>query len=244
MKNMSLLLPSTAASDTHMWATVTQVSPLRIRVDGETTALPFTPDTLVTGLAVDDRVWIGFANNDDLAFLGKRVVVMGRAGGTITVPAHTHPNPAVLTSKVLATGQNLNASSTTLQDVNGLAIPVVVGTYSWKLSLPYECVNNTPDIQVAFTFPTTSSASYAFQALALAVSGSPPYLLNMAGGSLVSGTSFATAGVVGLRATIYAYGHFVFTASGTVQVRAAQNTSDSSTVVVHPGAQMDMVLIT
>ena len=42
--------------DTWTWATVTQASPLRIKVDGDTTALDATTDNLVGSLAVDDRV--------------------------------------------------------------------------------------------------------------------------------------------------------------------------------------------
>jgi len=43
-------------TDTWTWATVTQASPLRIKVDGDTSALDATTDDLVGSLAVDDRV--------------------------------------------------------------------------------------------------------------------------------------------------------------------------------------------
>ena len=43
-------------TDTWTWATVTQASPLRIKVDGDTSALDATTDNLVGSLAVDDRV--------------------------------------------------------------------------------------------------------------------------------------------------------------------------------------------
>ena len=43
-------------TDTWTWATVTQASPLRIKVDGDTSALNATTDNLVGSLAVDDRV--------------------------------------------------------------------------------------------------------------------------------------------------------------------------------------------
>lgn len=55
------------------WATVTSVSPLAIRMDGESSPLAAVPQSLVSGLAVGDRVWIQVA--------GRRVVVHGRAGG-------------------------------------------------------------------------------------------------------------------------------------------------------------------
>ena len=43
-------------TDTWTWATVTQATPLRIKVDGDTTALDATTGDLVGSLAVDDRV--------------------------------------------------------------------------------------------------------------------------------------------------------------------------------------------
>jgi hypothetical protein len=51
------------------WATVTQVSPLRIRVDGDAAELPFTPDNLGGPYSVDDRVRAEIA--------GRSVVVYG-----------------------------------------------------------------------------------------------------------------------------------------------------------------------
>lgn len=41
---------------TFRWGTVTQAAPLRVRLDGDTAALPFAPATLVAGLVVGDRV--------------------------------------------------------------------------------------------------------------------------------------------------------------------------------------------
>ena len=43
-------------TDTWTWATVTQATPLRIKVDGDTAALDATTGDLVGSLAVDDRV--------------------------------------------------------------------------------------------------------------------------------------------------------------------------------------------
>lgn len=154
-----------------------------------------------------------------------------------------HHNAQNFLGGLLTAGQNLNASSTTLQNLTGLAAAVVAGTYRWEIKVSYEQVSNTPDIKLAFTFPTASSTSYNYVALATAATGSPPYSLNMAGGSLTSGTAFLTAGTVGLRATLIAYGHFVFTASGTVQLQAAQNTSDAGVVTVHPGSYLELIPI-
>lgn len=61
-------------SSTFTWATVTQVAPLRIRLDGDAAALLLTPDTLVdpAALAVSSRVRVELAD--------RRVIVHGLAG--------------------------------------------------------------------------------------------------------------------------------------------------------------------
>ena len=57
------------------WATVTAVSPLRFMLDGDTVALPFTPDYLLdpASLSVGDRVRVELSN--------RRVVIIGRSQG-------------------------------------------------------------------------------------------------------------------------------------------------------------------
>lgn len=81
-RNLSMLVPkATLEPDVARWATVTQTSPLRIKLDGETTALPFTPDSLVSGLMANDRVWVALATNGDPSVKSRRVVVLGRNGG-------------------------------------------------------------------------------------------------------------------------------------------------------------------
>lgn len=61
------------------WGTVMQVGPLRVRLDGDTASLPFTPDSLATVL-VGDRVRCEIS--------GRRVIVHGRAGGAGPVGEH------------------------------------------------------------------------------------------------------------------------------------------------------------
>ena len=53
------------------WGTVTQASPLRVRRDGSPVAPDATPDTLVAGLVVGDRV--------RCESYGRLVVVHGKA---------------------------------------------------------------------------------------------------------------------------------------------------------------------
>ena len=63
-------------TDTWTWATVTQATPLRIKVDGDTTALDATTDNLVGSLAVDDRVRVHL-HSDGIIVTG----LQGGAGG-------------------------------------------------------------------------------------------------------------------------------------------------------------------
>jgi hypothetical protein len=58
-----------------VWATVTGVSPLRVKLDGDTTALAFTPDSLVdpATLVVSSRVRCELSE--------RRLVIHGKAGG-------------------------------------------------------------------------------------------------------------------------------------------------------------------
>lgn len=70
--------------DSWRWATVTAVSPLRVRLDGDTTALDLTPDALGP-VRVGDRVWCQIT--------GRRVVVHPRVrppeAGTVLIAAQT-----------------------------------------------------------------------------------------------------------------------------------------------------------
>lgn len=76
--NYESLLLDTTTDNSGRWATVTQASPLRVKIDGDSSALGFTPDTLVAGLAVSDRVWVQVYK--------RRLVVLGKSGGVATVP--------------------------------------------------------------------------------------------------------------------------------------------------------------
>ena len=60
-------------TDTWTWATVTQATPLRIKVDGDTTALDATTDNLVGSLAVLDRVRVHLHSDG--------IIVTGLQGG-------------------------------------------------------------------------------------------------------------------------------------------------------------------
>lgn len=78
-----LFVPRPVSRDNWMWATVTQLSPLRIRFDGEAAAVDATPDSLIdpTLLAVGSRVWV--------QIYGNSMVVAGGAGGVAPPPLFT-----------------------------------------------------------------------------------------------------------------------------------------------------------
>lgn len=73
---------------TFKWGTVTSIGPLRITLDGDTTALPFTPDSLVDpmGLVVNDRVRCELSS--------RRVIIIGRSGGLVPDSGWLPYNPA------------------------------------------------------------------------------------------------------------------------------------------------------
>jgi hypothetical protein len=80
-RNLGLLVPREKSNvqDIHSWATVTQASPLRIKLDGETDPLPFTPDKIVSGLVLSDRVLVLLMANTNPLTRARRVVILGKA---------------------------------------------------------------------------------------------------------------------------------------------------------------------
>lgn len=80
-RNLGMLVPREKNNtvDFHQWATVTQASPLRIQLDGEDDPLPFTPDKLVTGLILNDRVLVLLMANAIPSNRARRVVIINKA---------------------------------------------------------------------------------------------------------------------------------------------------------------------
>ena len=72
------------------WGTVTQASPLRVQLDGDTAALPITPTTVVSGLVVGSRVWCVLTGKQ-LVIVGS-VAVLGVPPGTIQIFAGSGNN--------------------------------------------------------------------------------------------------------------------------------------------------------
>lgn len=110
MKNLDLLVPQQQPAkngDTWVWATVTQVSPLRIRLDGDAAALPVTPENLAYGLSVNQRVWVQLS--------GHRIIVHGANNGThahdYAATSHTHSNYSLTTHTHAVPKSYVNARS-------------------------------------------------------------------------------------------------------------------------------------
>jgi hypothetical protein len=79
-RNLGLLVPSKPDQpDVHIWATVTQASPLRIRLDGESDPLPFTPDKICGSLVLADRVLVLLMANASPTSRSHRVVILDKA---------------------------------------------------------------------------------------------------------------------------------------------------------------------
>jgi hypothetical protein len=80
-RNLPLLVPRPPTDPIRVvWATVTAASPLRVKIDGETTALPFTPDSLVSNLIINDRVLVMLLSNPSPKTKSRRVIILGRTG--------------------------------------------------------------------------------------------------------------------------------------------------------------------
>ena len=79
LKLLASLMRETPDVSIWSWATVTATGPLRVKLDGESAALAITPDTLVSGLAVNNRVWVQLVTNANPARRYRRLVVIGKA---------------------------------------------------------------------------------------------------------------------------------------------------------------------
>lgn len=79
LKLLSSMLNEPPDNSVWAWATVTDDSPLRVQLDSDDAPLDVTPDTLVPGLVVDDRVWVQLVTNVNPLRRYRRVVITGKA---------------------------------------------------------------------------------------------------------------------------------------------------------------------
>jgi hypothetical protein len=100
------------------WASVTDDSPLRVQLDGETDPLDVTPDTLVAGLLVGDRVWVQLVTNPNPARRHRRLVVIGKAAGWDRMGCTLRRN----TNQSIATAGSSAAISWSVEDFDSDAM--------------------------------------------------------------------------------------------------------------------------
>lgn len=100
LKLLASMLTDTPDVSMWSWATVTQASPLRVKLDGEDDPLDITPDSLVGGLAVGQRVWVQLVTNPNPAHTYRRLVVLGAAVSEFVkrVTTETQNNTTTLTN--------------------------------------------------------------------------------------------------------------------------------------------------
>lgn len=120
--------------------------------------------------------------------------------------------------------QALTVSSTTPQNMTGFAAPLDIGTYSFTGGIYYDGPA-AGDIKFDWTTPTTSQFRWSLTALATTAA------TNEGDVRISSTTNPATAlvaGTVGVGTVVWANyeGLLTTTATGTLQMRAAQNTAD------------------
>lgn len=126
------------------WATVTQETPLRIRLDGDTAALPATPDSLVQGgLLVGQRCWV--------ALTGKYIIIVGAK--PIALDLHRHRTSLL--------GLTANDNSTWVSDPQ-LCASLVSGQWLFDASILSHCTDNGLDLSIGF-YGHDSVVSWAWQ---------------------------------------------------------------------------------
>lgn len=114
------------------WATVVQVSPLRVMLDGDLDVLPFTPATTVHGLPV-----------------GARVVCVEQHRRVIVVSAATRPLPAPVRIRV-ASPMQITAPAATWQTIPAYASEPSVVNFGalprpLEVDLVYNAIAETSD---------------------------------------------------------------------------------------------------
>jgi hypothetical protein len=146
LKLLASVVGATPDISTWSWATVTDDSPLRVQLDGESAPLDVTPDTLVSGLAVDDRVWVQLVTSANPARRYRRLVVFGRSGGQ-AMGGWTAWNPT-LTALTVGSGEVL-AKYTQLDD-----------SVMWRFKFTYGASGSAVGTDPGFTLPVTPHSDF------------------------------------------------------------------------------------
>ena len=152
---------------------------------------------------------------------------------------HVRDNLNAINGFVRKTADESVTSSAVLQNDDHLSYTIgATGTYAVDVYLiGTSAANAAGDLNVAFTFPTgtfylTSSGLDA--SLASGSSGTVQTL----GGSITSGTAFASYGLSTTQTSILLHGTFVATATGTLQLQWCQAVSNANASTLKAGSSM------
>lgn len=179
MSNLDLLLNTSSGIQHSQFvvATVTQVSPLLIRLDGDTDALPFTPHvvTSVGNIAVGVRVLCSIVNG--------QLVVMGSLGtsGTIDNGRYIRKsggNPYTISNMPCAATSGLNWALAAVEaDMNGVivslpaqaTVTMPTNTTRWYF-LDYNITTGAASLVYDSTFSKADTSTHKYLPLCRVVS--------------------------------------------------------------------------
>ena len=149
---------------------------------------------------------------------------------------------AALNSYVLKGSDESVTSSTTLQDDNDLLFVLpAIGTYLFDIWVYAQSATNAAgDLKVALTFPTGTmrySALGPDPAIASASVASGVWFTHL---GATSGTSAISAGLSTNTNLVWMHGMFAASATGTLRLQWAQDTSNASASTVKAGSHMQI----
>src|SRR5688572_4182213 len=126
-------------------------------------------------------------------------------------------------------------SNTTLANITGMSVSLEASAeYIFDGYIAYRAASATPDFKMAFTIPTGATGHWMLHSLSAASAANPGNL------DAQHSTSFTTALTGGTDATLgiaaLPAGYVLTTNAGTMQVQAAQNTSNAATLTVFKGS--------
>jgi len=137
------------------------------------------------------------------------------------------PLPALKTAD-----QDVGPSNVTLQNITQASVAMAANaTYRFALALQYS-TNGTADIKIGFTGPAGFTMDY------ITVGSNAAAVTNFGVGIQTTVVDFG-----GNVTSAFLYGTVVTTNAGTLQLQAAQNTSNASSTLVSAGTLLELVRI-
>lgn len=129
---------------------------------------------------------------------------------------------------------DLTKTNNTLADVTGMSVSLEASaTYIFDGYMAWNAASTTPDFKMAFTVPSGATGHWSLFTLATG-STVPGNLDAQHATSLTTALTGATDATLGVAAR--PAGFVVTTNAGTIQVQAAQNTTNATTLTVRTGS--------